>query len=317
MSAASMPTSMPTPMPAGPAKNVLITGGASGLGLGCAQRFAALGATVTIADINASAGQSALDKLRNRGAKNPSFETLDLANPHSIATLGERMAARGQPLDVLVNNAGIYPPSNLTLSREGHELTFAIAHLGHFRLTHALYPLLKAGPAARIVSISSLVQKQASMNLDDLVFAQGYMPIKAYQQAKLSCLIFARELQKRLSNANSPIQSYAAHPGVVRSSLGRNRTVSSKDNAWQRLMTRMLAVGLGNFGQSPENGASSIIIAATTDRFPPGSFVGPHGLFDAMGKPGLVPPGPVASDGHFGTQFWEKTESITGINWTF
>ena len=42
-------------------------------------------------------------------------------------------------------------PSRRALSAEGHELTFAIAHLGHFRLTHALWPLLKEPAEASYV----------------------------------------------------------------------------------------------------------------------------------------------------------------------
>lgn len=297
-------------------KNVLITGGASGLGLGCAMRFVQLGAKVTIADINAETGQQALVELRQQGASGLHFEQIDLSDADSIRTCAQRLRDRGEPIDVLINNAGIYPPSLRMLTKEGQELTFAIAHLGHFRFTHALWPLLQSAQAARVVSVSSLVQRKAALNPDQLDFSQGYMPIRAYQQAKLSCLLFALELQRRLDAANSRIGSYAAHPGVVRTQLGRNRRISEKDNAWQRFCSKALGYGLGRFGQTPEEGAASIIVAATSTEIPRGAFIGPTGFLEMSGKPGLVTPGPAASNAQLAAALWQRTEAITGIRWT-
>jgi NAD(P)-dependent dehydrogenase (short-subunit alcohol dehydrogenase family) len=172
-------------------KHTLITGGASGLGLGCATRFVLLGHDVTLVDVNRSAGELALAQLHAvaGSAQRIRFEAVDLADPDSITALARRLVAAGDPVDVLVNNAGIYPPSIRTLSKEGHELTFAIAHLGHFRLTHALWPLLVKAEAARVISISSMVQRRAQINFGDMTFDRHYLPILAYQQAKLSCLL--------------------------------------------------------------------------------------------------------------------------------
>ena len=296
-------------------KHVLVTGGASGLGLGCALRFSRLGCDITIVDIDAAAGRLALDALAACGVA-ARFEPADLSDPPSVLALGERLRERAQAVDVLVNNAGIYPPSRRTLTAEGQELTFAIAHLGHFRLTHALWPLLQAAPAARVISISSLVQRHAALDLDDLAFASGYQPIKAYAQAKLACLLFARELQRRLDKAGSRIASYAAHPGVCRTQLGRNRRLSASDNWLQRLSSAFLAGGLSRFGQTPEQGAESVIEAATSSRFPPGSFIGPTGLLEMWGEPGLTPLGTAAADPALAEALWQRSEQLTGLAWT-
>jgi NAD(P)-dependent dehydrogenase (short-subunit alcohol dehydrogenase family) len=296
-------------------QHVLITGGASGLGLGCAMRFVKLGANVTIADINAAAGEKALAQLRMLGASQLHFEQVDLSDADSIRSMAQRLTVRGEPIDVLINNAGIYPPSRMTLSKEGQELTFAIAHLGHFRLTHALWPLLKAAPAARVVSVTSLVQRKAKMNPDDLNFSTGYLPIKAYQQAKLSNLLFALELQRKLDATGSPISSYAAHPGVVRTQLGRNRKIADNDTAWQRFSSKALGWGLGNIGQTPENGAASIVVAATSAAIPRGAFIGPKRVFETFGKPCVVTPGPAAQNAQLAAALWARTEELTGIRW--
>ena len=297
--------------------HAVITGGANGLGLGCATHFRRLGYDITLADVDRAATAHAIQMLAalpGDGALRAL--PLDLADPERIAHAAASLHEQAQAIDVLVNNAGIYPAARRRVTAEGHELSFAIAHLGHFRLTHALWPLLEAAPAARVVSISSLVQRTARLNLDDLSWTRGYEPILAYQQAKLACLMFALELQRRLDHAGSRIASYAAHPGVCRTQIGRNRPTSEQDNAWQRLATTLLAFGLRHFGQTPEAGARAVIAAATTDAFPPGSFLGPRWINESFGMPVCIAPGQAARDPAQARALWTRTEQLTGSRWT-
>lgn len=296
--------------------HAVITGGASGLGLGCATHFRKLGYDLTLADVDAAAAQRALATLAELpGDGLLRTQSLDLADPDSIVRAAKSLRDRGEPVDVLVNNAGIYPPARRRVNAEGQELSFAIAHLGHFRLTHALWPLLDAAPAARVISISSLVQRQARINLGDLTWQHSYEPIRAYQQTKLASLLFARELQRRLDAAGHRISSYAAHPGVCRTQLGQNRQRSAQDSPWQRLASATLAMGLRYVGQSPEEGARSVVAAATTNEFSPGTFIGPRWLNESFGRPVRIAPGPAARDPALATAFWALTEQITGQRW--
>jgi NAD(P)-dependent dehydrogenase (short-subunit alcohol dehydrogenase family) len=297
-------------------KHVVVTGGASGLGLGCATRFRKLDWDVTIVDVNMVAADQAVEQLtRLAGHGRVRAEKLDLSAPASILALAQRLQSRGEAIDVLVNNAGIYPPSQRKLTAEGHELTFAIAHLGHFRLTQALWPLLEAAPAARVVSISSMVQRKAQINFDDPSFERRYEPILAYQQAKLACLMFALEFHERLQKVGSRVSSYAAHPGVCRTQIGRNRPRSDRDSWFQRLSTAMLAGGLRHVGQSPENGALPVVLAATATDLPAGSFVGPRWLAESFGPPVRVTPGKAASNADQRKALWTLTETLAGSRW--
>ncbi len=86
----------------------LITGGAQGIGLACAEALAEDGARIVIADINTDGAQSAADKLGN-GA---TAYACDMGKPDQIADLFDKIETGVGPVSILVNNAGIALPGN-------------------------------------------------------------------------------------------------------------------------------------------------------------------------------------------------------------
>eukprot|EP00163_Fabomonas_tropica_P022281 TRINITY_DN3887_c0_g1_i1.p1 TRINITY_DN3887_c0_g1~~TRINITY_DN3887_c0_g1_i1.p1 ORF type:complete len:173 (+),score=30.57 TRINITY_DN3887_c0_g1_i1:659-1177(+) len=134
-----------------------------------------------------------------------------------------------------------------TRSADGYELQFATNHLGHFRLTRDLEPLLRASPSGgRVVNVSSAAHNAAiqGMNFDDLNSEGSYNRFMAYARSKLANILFTRELQRR-SDSNTPLsltgaqegsnssssngsgggggrlRAIAVHPGTVRTNLLR------------------------------------------------------------------------------------------------
>ena len=105
----------------------------------------------------------------------------------------------------------------------------AINHLGHFYLTHLLWPKIKAAHLPRIINLSStahrgmgLPKKDFSFDISDLNYTkQTYAGDKAYARSKVSNILFTKELQRRLTDSGSKGVSVALHPGVVRTELGR------------------------------------------------------------------------------------------------
>ena len=81
----------------------IITGGASGIGLATAHRFAAEGARVVIADLDAATGQRAADEVGGV------FRTVDVADEASVNALFDGVAAELGAVDIAFNNAGISP----------------------------------------------------------------------------------------------------------------------------------------------------------------------------------------------------------------
>lgn len=297
--------------------NVLITGAASGLGLAAARRAAELGARLILLDVKAENLHAACAQLtsQHQGLVVHPY-VVDLSDLDATRKLAIQLARAHPVLEVLINNAGIYPPAQRQLSAQGHELALAIAHWGHLVLTHGLWPSLQAATAARVVSVSSLAHRGAAINLDDLNLARHYHPFLAYKQAKMATLLFALGLQKQAEQGGSKVSSLAAHPGVVATPLGRHRLRSSTDNWHQRLATFALAWGMQHFGQSADVGVRSITAAAFTAQYAGGSFIGPVGGLEMFGAPGRCTPSIAHLAPDITEAFWQKSNQIAQLVWS-
>ena len=131
-------------------KRVIVTGGASGIGVETARALAKAGAEVTLAVRNIEAGnQTAADITATTGNSHILVAPLELADRASVAAF---VAAWQGPLHILVNNAGVMA-TPLTRTAEGWELQFATNHLGHFGLALGLHDALAAAGNARIVAL--------------------------------------------------------------------------------------------------------------------------------------------------------------------
>jgi NAD(P)-dependent dehydrogenase (short-subunit alcohol dehydrogenase family) len=115
-------------------------------------------------------------------------------------------------LGLLINNAGAGSAS-LQHTADGFELVFGTNHLGHFALTGLLLSTMTGPPAARVVTVASLAHARGHIYFGNLDASKGYANFRAYAQSKLANLLFAYELQRRLSAAGAGLLSVAAHPG--------------------------------------------------------------------------------------------------------
>jgi NAD(P)-dependent dehydrogenase (short-subunit alcohol dehydrogenase family) len=179
-------------------RRIIVTGGASGIGVETARALAGAGAEVTLAVRDLAAGERAAeDIIASTGNKQVLVGRLDLADQGSVA---EFAAAWDGPLHVLVDNAGIMA-SPLMRTPQGWEMQFATNHLGHFALANRLHPALAAGGAAggaRIVSVSSSAHLRSPVVFEDIHFEhRPYDPWTAYGQAKTANVLFAVEVAER------------------------------------------------------------------------------------------------------------------------
>lgn len=133
-------------------KRVLITGAARGIGWALAERFAEEGARVVLTDRDEEALAAAARALGVPHTAHP----LDVTDIDAARALRERLLAEQQPLDVLVNNAGVVAGGAfLEVPLVEHRRTFEINTLAPVALTHLFLPDLIARPSAHVVNVVS------------------------------------------------------------------------------------------------------------------------------------------------------------------
>ncbi len=201
-------------------QTVLVTGGNTGIGRATAEGLAAGGWRVCITSRSAGKGAAAAAAIRAATGNDEVFLLpLDLADLGSVRACAESFLARGEPLDVLVNNAGVAGVRGLT--RQGFELMFGVNHLGHFLLTQLLLDRLVSSAPARVVTVASDAHYSApGIDFDALRRpARGITGMREYAVSKLCNVLFSQELARR--TADRGVHSYALHPGVVASDIWR------------------------------------------------------------------------------------------------
>jgi len=201
-------------------RTFLITGANTGIGRATADDLARRGGKVFAACRSAEKGRAAAAQIAAAtGNDAVIFLPLDLADLASVRDCAAEFLARGEPLHVLINNAGVGGARGLT--KDGFELEFGINHLGHFALTTALLDCLAASAPARVVTVSSDSHYQAK----GIDFEAVRRPtasrtgLREYAVSKLCNVLFSAELARRTEGHG--VTTYALHPGVVASDIWR------------------------------------------------------------------------------------------------
>jgi NAD(P)-dependent dehydrogenase (short-subunit alcohol dehydrogenase family) len=201
--------------------DVIVTGGASGLGAETARALAGAGARVVIAARDGRTGAAAAERIREQ-TDSPAveFRPLDLSALASVRRFADDYLATGRPLHLLINNAGVMA-TPLTRTAEGFESQFGINHLGHFALTTALLPALRAAGRARVVALSSRAHRRGDVDFADPNYLRKpYDPWEAYGQSKTANGLFAVGLTAH--HADDGVTANAVMPGAIMTGLQRH-----------------------------------------------------------------------------------------------
>ena len=283
-------------------KTVLVTGATDGLGLETARALAAHGAKVLAAGRNPAKGEAMLKRIR---AEVPdadiTFEPVELGDLAQVRSLARRAGAH--PLDILINNAGIMGVPRSETS-QGFEAQLGVNYLSHFVLTGSLLEALRAAPAPRVVSLSSMAHRMGRIDFDDLQSKGKYSPFRAYAQSKLAMLLFAEELQRRSDRHGWGLLSIAAHPGFARTNLMNAEGASKMAAKVGELIAPLVS-------HSAEEGAAPQLLAATRPDVAPGSYWGPTEMMEMKGPPGHVKVAPHARDPAIAARLWDESQTLT------
>jgi len=281
-------------------RHILITGANRGLGFEVASALAASGADLTLGVRSLPAGEAARARIL-AGSPGARIDLLvvDLASLASVRSFADIVAGDPRPIDVLINNAAaILAPEGR--SADGFETHMAVNHFSPFVLTRALLPRLEAGPAGRIVNMSSNGHKLTrTFALDDLDFERTqYAPMEAYCRSKLAALLFTQALNRRLRADGARTIAVAAHPGY-------SNTNPHLGSVGIRITTWLLA-------QQANMGALPALYAACAPEVEADAYIGPGGLAELRGYPAPARRSALAQDVELAEAFWRISEQRTG-----
>lgn len=276
-------------------KTCLITGATSGIGKAAAQAIAAQGHRVVIVGRNPAKTEATAAELR-RVTGNPQLDFLvaDLSSLAEVRRLAAECAARYPQLHVLVNNAGAFFMRRHTTA-DGLEMTFALNHLSGFLLTNLLLERLKASAPARIVNVTSAMERDARPDWDDLQMERRYNAMQAYAISKRFNLYFTYELARRLEGTGVTVN--AVHPGAVATGI------------WARPLGRagaLLDPVLRRFMRSPEQGADTVVYLALSPE-----VEGVSGRYFVDRRPRAS--SPASQDPEAARRAWAISAALTGL----
>lgn len=269
----------------------VVTGATGGIGLEIARGLRSRGADLLLPCRSRERGERLLGRLRDesqgRGGAGLDLVDMDMDDLASVGAAAETIvrAAAGRPVELLVENAGLWP-GRYRVTAQGHEIAFGVNVLAHFALRRALQ---RAGvlDTARVVVLTGDIYVRASACTPDFVWRGRRGGMRAYCRSKLGNLWIAGELARR----HAALHVVTVHPGVVATNLG-----GALPGPLARLRERLFIPA--------ELGAQTPLRAATQGGLESGAYV-----HNTMGRVRLRPGDP-ACDTVASGALWETCVSL-------
>jgi NAD(P)-dependent dehydrogenase (short-subunit alcohol dehydrogenase family) len=193
-------------------KIALVTGANRGLGLETCRQLAKLGITVILTSRDSLKGERAKDLLYRQDGIKVVSHPLDVNNENSVIQIKKFINKQYGHLDILINNAGIFPDNHnksaLDSSVEILRLAMETNLYGPFRLCQAFIPMMLENNYGRVVNLSSGMGQLSDMN--------GCCP--GYRMSKTALNALTRSLADELRGTNVLINTMC--PGWVRTDMG-------------------------------------------------------------------------------------------------
>jgi NAD(P)-dependent dehydrogenase (short-subunit alcohol dehydrogenase family) len=230
-------------------KTVLVTGAGGGLGARLARRFAQAGADVAVCDLKYA--DATLELIKKVGVKGYAA-TADVADPASVTALFDEVTANFGFIDILINNAGIYPNAEiLSMTPEQWDQTIDVDLKSVFLCTQAAArKMVEAGKGGSIVNIGSI-------DATNPLYAHSH-----YSAAKAGVIAFTRAAAQELGKHSIRVNSVS--PGLI----NRPGLAEAWPDGYNRFMAR---TPIGRVGEPEDIADACIFLASDAARWVTGT----------------------------------------------
>lgn len=215
-------------------KIAIVTGAASGIGLGIANLFVKEGSKVVFSDINKSSGKDAVDAITDSNSdykNNVLFVECDVSNKDSVKNLVAKTVKTFGSIDILINNAGmVYQKPISQTSDEEWDKTINVNLMGPFLLIREVLPIFEKKGNGKIVNIASIAG------------IIGYENLSAYCASKGGIIAMTRSLA--LEFAPKKINVNCICPGAIKT--GMTKTIEENEMVLQQTLMSIPAGKIGN-----------------------------------------------------------------------
>lgn len=244
----------------------VVTGGASGIGLATAERFAAEGMKLVLSDVEEGALEKARAGLAGQGAQVLAVRT-DVRDAAAVDALAKATLDHYGAVHVVFNNAGVCVPGAIfESSLEDLRWTIDVNLWGVIHGVRSFVPiLLEQGGEGHVVNTASMAALTAGPYLD------------IYTVSKHGVIALTECLHKELEMLGSPVRASVVCPGFISTNLmtgDRNRPGdASRDpdprelSAGAKMMNQFLVAGTGADGWPPSRVADTIVAGIREERF--------------------------------------------------
>ncbi|PIA41664.1 hypothetical protein AQUCO_02200238v1 [Aquilegia coerulea] len=234
------------------------------------------------------------EEVYNSRMPNVEVMELDLISISSVRRFADEWERRGEPLDILINNAGILKIEDAQrFTGDGIEEHMQVNHVAPALLTLLLLTSLRKAPSPRIINVSSVGHYSGVVEpqyWNSRIEEGKYNSMIAYGSSKLAHIMFLKVLAgKLLGQKQTSMQCFAVHPGAVCTNL----------NAGARMNLVFMFDGT--------EGARSVILCATSDSVTKNLVKG-FAYYSCTCEPGKVSPKAEDMDSCF--EIWQKTLDI-------
>jgi len=241
-------------------KRAIVTGGAMGIGFAIAYRLAEAGATVTVADIDSIKGESAVQNLINSGFQ-AHFATCDVSKEEDISRTISLAISKMDGIEILVNNAGIFPFTPLLELKSGEiekilDVNLKGTLIFSREVSRWMIEHRKSGSIINIASVDALHPSHSGMS--------------TYDASKGAILSLTRSLARELGIHSIRVNAIAPGGILTEGALSQKGQAEANRSALKEFLSRIV---MGRMGVADDIGRAALFLASDLSSYMTGSVL--------------------------------------------